>query len=558
MTHGTIEKLIHDGDLPGAIATLKAHIESQLDADEGHDASARLAELAGHAPLAVRAWQLHLRDHPKDLAAWEALAELHAERGDHARMNACRERLVALGGASVEEPAVSAEPATPPPGQPTDIDVVRFVDLFAGREDHHARMWHDPQRGTGYSPVKGPLTPNLVRAHLDGAITLGAYNLRLDGCVTWACLDLDMTKKAIEGLAGRRDRARELRDRQRGEALRIRDGLRAAGLSPLLEDSGRKGFHLWLFLPEPTPAEVVRERLLPLAGQLAPRDPDLSLEVFPKQDGVRSGGLGNLVKLPLGVHLRSGRRCPLLDDQARPVSDPWPVLRAVKRRALPSIAPELPEPPAAPSPVPEKPPVPVVSDPGWCEARFETSPEVAPVLDGCPLLRATVDKIMHTRSASRDEVISLQHSLGHLSDGVEAVNWLTDRIAGFPGNERMGSPHRGSPISCAKLRKRLKHLSTTASCDCTFPDKPGEYPNPLRHLEHRPSPRKRTPNLDELLTDVARQQARFDEAQRELDTLRRRAIASLQELPGASWEVEGGTWSVEREDGIPVLVWRGA
>jgi hypothetical protein len=57
----------------------------------------------------------------------------------------------------------------------------------------------------------------------------------------------------------------------------------------------------------------------------------LHLEFFPKQASVKGKGLGNLIKLPLGIHRRTGRRSQLLDDQGAALADPLGELRAVSR-----------------------------------------------------------------------------------------------------------------------------------------------------------------------------------------------------------------------------------
>jgi hypothetical protein len=81
------------------------------------------------------------------------------------------------------------------------------------------------------------------------------------------------------------------------------------GLPSLLEQS-RRGGHLWLFFTLPQPAAlitaVVQSMLDPLyaAGQL-PR----ALEVYPD-----TTDLGHAVRMPLGMHRRTGQRYPFLDQ----------------------------------------------------------------------------------------------------------------------------------------------------------------------------------------------------------------------------------------------------
>lgn len=76
----------------------------------------------------------------------------------------------------------------------------------------------------------------------------------------------------------------------------------------MIEFSGGKGYHFWFLFSRPVPAAAARRLLNGLAGAVSGDLTAFSLEVFPKQDRLSGKGLGNLVKLPLGVHRMSGRR----------------------------------------------------------------------------------------------------------------------------------------------------------------------------------------------------------------------------------------------------------
>jgi hypothetical protein len=181
-------------------------------------------------------------------------------------------------------------------------------------------------------------------------------------------------------------------------------------------------------------------------------------------------GLGNHVKLPLGVHLRTGRRCPVLDDDGLPAHDPIERILAARAVALDAI-PLSAEVTEAEDPD-EKP---------WNDDEFRTSLEVAPVLAGCAVIRAIVGRAVRDRTLSREESVVLEHSLGHTVDGVRMINALYARVEGWPAEIRMGAPHRNCPVSCARIRKHLPALTRSVPCRCQFPDEPGRYPTPLRH-----------------------------------------------------------------------------
>ncbi len=59
-----------------------------------------------------------------------------------------------------------------------------------------------------------------------------------------------------------------------------------------------------------------------------------NLEVFPKQDRLAGKGLGNLVKLPLGIHRGTGRRSHFVPRQGRTVWEELECLRTVQRQVF--------------------------------------------------------------------------------------------------------------------------------------------------------------------------------------------------------------------------------
>lgn len=87
----------------------------------------------------------------------------------------------------------------------------------------------------------------------------------------------------------------------------------------MMENSGGKGFHAWLFLDAPVSAAKVRRWLArDFSREWSVHSDDFDgtpLEIFPKQDEVPEGQFGNLVKLPFGVHAKSGNRSEIVVTQ---------------------------------------------------------------------------------------------------------------------------------------------------------------------------------------------------------------------------------------------------
>lgn len=363
----------------------------------------------------------------------------------------------------VPEVAMESSEATPTP-HVTDADIMLFIHRFAGREGVHARQWVRPkQRRIGYSPVEEPITPALVRAHLRGALTLGSYPIRLDGTVTWAVIDIDLTRKAIVA-ARRRDDIVNLKQALWTTLKIVRERLADLALPALIVDSGYKGRHLWLFFATPLPADLVhrlgRQLLRTLEVPI-----ETHLEFFPKQGRVAEGGLGNLVKLPLGVHRKTDRLCALLGEDGRPVEAPWQALRDAPRidrsavlAALDTLRP---------------PPVEVPGEPSKSKALEQVQAR-------CPVLARLIEQARASRRLTHDQCVVLIHSLGHLPGGVDTINALFGACPEVPRHLFLKRVLSGCPISCARIRARVPEITAHEACHCAF-TQTAHYPSPVLH-----------------------------------------------------------------------------
>lgn len=180
------------------------------------------------------------------------------------------------------------------------------------------------QRDGRYFRVKRPVTEAVLARHLAGRMNIGTYVLDEEKRCSFAVFDADQK----DGLA---------------VLGKLQADLAEQGFPAYLERS-RRGGHLWLFLREPCPASLVRAWLLPFASERR-------LELFPKQSGGR--GIGSLIRLPLGIHQRSGQRYPFLNDDLQPVA---PTVQeqlswlAQVQRVMPPPGTQLPPPRTPPAP----------------------------------------------------------------------------------------------------------------------------------------------------------------------------------------------------------------
>lgn len=197
------------------------------------------------------------------------------------------------------------------------MDLNLYRRLFVHRSD----VFAEQDEHGNWSPVRRELTDDDIAEHLEGFVSYGVYVIDpqpplppFDGTVeriyepntvsyivfdldTYDADALDFLTRAVERLVTHGHGPDPVDHQHFMRCL-------------LLEDSGGKGYHIWLLLSEPVPAaharawaEAIRPQYMRMA-RLVPEgsEPWPALEIFPKQDAVAEGGFGNLVKLPFGVH----------------------------------------------------------------------------------------------------------------------------------------------------------------------------------------------------------------------------------------------------------------
>jgi hypothetical protein len=177
-----------------------------------------------------------------------------------------------------------------------------YWDLFVNRRAYVLQsMRPHPESGRYYyfRPKSGPdgrprrLTPELLRLHLQGELTLGLYaiNPATQRC-KWIAVDGDY-KDSLKHLC------------------ELQWALRQEKVDAALEQS-RRGAHLWMFGAEPLLARDCRLLVSQFAGKLGipikGAGTTDGIEIFPKHDELKEGDFGNAIRGPLGIHRAIGAR----------------------------------------------------------------------------------------------------------------------------------------------------------------------------------------------------------------------------------------------------------
>ena len=269
-----------------------------------------------------------------DLAALTAeLASLRAENGRLLRLLNLTQREAAPPGPA-QAGFFDAPPGPVHAGSPPKVKVAFFGALFAARTDIYAVRWENTRTGQrGWLPAirggwrKGvphaerdylPLTAEVLSAHLSGQMHIGLYPL-LDGdrC-WWLAADFDGSAAMLD-------------------ALNYVKAARALGVPAGLEVSrSGTGAHAWVFFTGPVPAETARRlgtgllrEAMALRGQMSLASYD---RLFPSQDILPAGGVGNLIAAPLyGKARRDGTTVFLDPATMEPHEDQWAYLSTLGR-----------------------------------------------------------------------------------------------------------------------------------------------------------------------------------------------------------------------------------
>ncbi len=219
-----------------------------------------------------------------------------------------------------------------------------FMSLFKGRDDVYAKRWENHKKGTaGYSPcclnewkpglcnkpkfscfncknkAYDALDEKVIDDHLRGRknFVAGIYPLCLDETCYFLAIDFD-------GEGWERDIS----------VLRVVCSEFKIPLSVERSRSGN-GAHAWFFFENSLPATLARKFGSALLTCCMAKRHEIKFNsydrLFPNQDTMPKGGLGNLIALPLQKAARRNNNTEFIDANKQPYSDQWAYLSVIRK-----------------------------------------------------------------------------------------------------------------------------------------------------------------------------------------------------------------------------------
>ena len=352
-----------------------------------------------------------------------------------------------------------------------------FSQTFAGREDIYGREECSGRKKRCVEQMDEPLTEETLQAHLRGSTTISTYVQRTNQTVKYMVIDVDISKKNLlqDGTEGALAKCLPLAAQTAAEIQRI---LKRLGLRGYLEYSGFRGYHIWVFFTEWIPTRYVNMLTETIEAQLEETPTDVTVEFFPNRSRLRNGFPGQCIKLPYGIHIRTGRRSMLLTDEFQEIFPDKEYLLDAAKFSLSAVRRVVAANAQKPENLSEKE---VDSD----LSGFGELPDgIRVVLASCSLMRYLCQKARTTGYLTHFERLSVLYVFGHLGDsGKSFVHTVMEFTLNYKYQvtEKFIQKIPAKPVSCTKLRDQYKQITAEYGCSCSFRRTKNCYPSPVLH-----------------------------------------------------------------------------
>ena len=180
------------------------------------------------------------------------------------------------------------------------ITATTLYRVFCHRTEVYAEQFKDSKGKWGFRKVLDDIRHETLLDHVSGKSTIGSYEIGLDDDVTWGCFDVDSHKAGDDGTVAK-DKVRAL--------LGV---LEVYGIPYMLEASGSPGsYHIWVLFKRTRTYNAYR-----FMRQVASEAKVQNIEIWPKQKKLdKNGKYGNLVKLPICLHKKTGARSVFINAE---------------------------------------------------------------------------------------------------------------------------------------------------------------------------------------------------------------------------------------------------
>lgn len=351
-----------------------------------------------------------------------------------------------------------------------------FFKAFVGREDTYGKEELSQSKKRFVEQVAEPLTEEVIKAHLEGLVTVHTYVQRNNQTVKYLVIDVDIAKSVFLKETPENVLHKYLPQAAQ-ETEKILHILDKMGLKGYLEESGFRGYHIWIFFTEWIPVRYVTMLADLIEEKREPDHHSITVEYFPNKSKLR-GGFGQSIKLPLGYHIRSEKRSQFLTREFCPLQIDKTYLDEFAQFSLIAVKRIIAFHNHKETVIEEK------QVDNNLEGFGELSNSVKVVLERCNLMRYLCQKAKTTGYLTHFERLSILYVFGHLGEEgkmfVHTVMELTLNYQ-FHVTDKFIQKLPAKPVSCIKLREQYKQITAEYGCSCNFKRTKDCYPSPVLH-----------------------------------------------------------------------------
>lgn len=414
------------------------------------------------------------------------IMQAYSDAGSYNKASAVMDRLHCYKAASENrsKPVISLGTDTDsglPQVKLTKEQLDIYFRNFVGRDDTYAEETIERTGRRSCVQVFAPLDDEVLKKHMAGQLTAATYVQRGNATAKYLVIDIDVSRKVLLESGSTAKSMEPYMQKAANLTAMICGDLRRLGLTGYIEESGFRGYHIWILFTEWIPVRYIHlleDIIEQKAGEVPP---ELSIEFFPNKARIVGGKPGQSVKLPFGFHVKSGRQSRFLTEYFQPVEDMGKYISEMARFSLLAVKRIIGATESAAQQGVQMVEKKVDED---LSAFQGASDNVLLVLRKCNLMRYLCQKAHSTGYLTHFERLSLLYVFGHM--GEEGEEFL-HMVMGFTLNyqyhvtQKFISKMPAKPVSCIKLRDQYQKITAEYGCSCNFNRIKNCYPSPVLH-----------------------------------------------------------------------------
>lgn len=163
-----------------------------------------------------------------------------------------------------------------------ESDISLFINFFIGREDTYAidNMFENSRNTV--EQVMEPVNAEVIKRHFMGEITAATYVQRSNSTSKYMVMDIDISKKVLILHPYGSEEFKSYKEKALDIVKNMESEIEKLGLKCYIEDTGHRGYHIWLFFGEWIPVRYIHMLADYIQKNIFPDEEDIS--IFGKTD----------------------------------------------------------------------------------------------------------------------------------------------------------------------------------------------------------------------------------------------------------------------------------